>query len=134
VDECVQKLAGGTFYNSSLTAVVNGASGAVFSFTAQAPRQSAINPEVAKRRAYTALDRQNLEKVIAEGEAGYYTDESNFVRLGTVVNVQYILNGALQKTASGFSLQLKVSEAATGASKAAYTGNVPAAELENLGG
>jgi hypothetical protein len=55
VDEGVQKLDSGTFYNLSLSAVVNGASGAVFSFTAQAPRQGAINPEVAKRRAYTAL-------------------------------------------------------------------------------
>jgi hypothetical protein len=80
------------------------------------------------------LDRQNLEKVIAEGESGYYADESNFVQLGTVANVQYVLNGSLQKTGSGFSLQLKITDAASGASKAAYTGNVPAAELEDLSG
>jgi hypothetical protein len=80
------------------------------------------------------LDRQNLEKVIAEGESGYYANESSFVQLGTLVNVQYILNGALQKTGSGFSLQLKVTDAASGASKAAYTGSATVAELENLSG
>jgi hypothetical protein len=54
--------------------------------------------------------------------------------LGAVANVQYVLNGALQKTGSGFSLQLKVTEAASGVSKAAYTGSCTAAELENLTG
>ncbi|MDR2143973.1 MAG: hypothetical protein LBP29_06360 [Treponema sp.] len=55
VDEGIQKIESGTFYNPSLTGTVNGRAGAVFSFTAKAPRQSAINPDVAKRRAYTTL-------------------------------------------------------------------------------
>jgi hypothetical protein len=55
VDEGEQKLDSGVFYNPALQAVVNGASGALFSFTVKAPRQSGINPDVAKRRAYTAL-------------------------------------------------------------------------------
>ena len=96
--------------------------------------QGVLVGDLAKFSAMKVLDRQNLEKVIAEGESGYYTDESNFVQLGAVANVQYVLNGALQKTGSGFSLQLKVTDAASGASKAAYTGNVPAAELEDLRG
>ncbi|MDR2211166.1 MAG: leucine-rich repeat domain-containing protein [Spirochaetaceae bacterium] len=96
--------------------------------------QGVLVGDFAKFSAMKVLDRQNLEKVIAEGESGYYTDENNFVQLGTVANVQYVLNGALQKTGSGFSLQLKITDAASGASKAAYTGNVPAAELENLTG
>ncbi|MDR2052621.1 MAG: leucine-rich repeat domain-containing protein [Treponema sp.] len=96
--------------------------------------QGVLVGDFTKFSAMKVLDRQNLEKVIAEGESGYYTDESGFVQLGTVAKVQYILNGALQKTGSGFSLQLKVTDAASGESKAAYTGNVPAAELENLTG
>jgi TolB-like protein len=96
--------------------------------------QGVLVGDLAKFSAMQALDRQNLEKVIAERESGYYADESNFVQLGTVANVQYILNGALQKTGSGFSLQLKITDAASGASKAAYTGNVPATELEDLTG
>jgi TolB-like protein len=96
--------------------------------------QGVLVGDFTKFSAMKVLDRQNLEKVIAEGESGLYADESNFVQLGTVANVAYILNGALQKTGSGFSLQLKITDAASGASKAAYTGNVPAAELENLTG
>jgi hypothetical protein len=54
VDTGVQRMEGGAFYNPSLTGTVNGGTGAVFSFTAKAPRQSAVNPEVGRRRAYTA--------------------------------------------------------------------------------
>jgi hypothetical protein len=96
--------------------------------------QGVLVEDFTKFSAMTVLDRQNLEKVIAEGESGYYADESNFVQLGTVTNTRYMLNGALQKTGSGFSLQLKVTEAASGVSKAAYTGAVSAAELENQSG
>jgi TolB-like protein len=80
------------------------------------------------------IDRQSLDKVIAEGESGVYTDESGFAQLGSVANVQYVMSGALQKTGSGFSLQIKVTEAASGESKAAYIGACTAAELENLTG
>ncbi|MDR0683777.1 MAG: leucine-rich repeat domain-containing protein [Spirochaetaceae bacterium] len=96
--------------------------------------QGVIVGDFTKFSAMKVLDRQNLDKVIAEGESGFYENESNFVQLGTVANVRYILNGALQKTGSGFSLQIKVTDAASGESKAAYTGNVTAAELENLTG
>jgi TolB-like protein len=78
------------------------------------------------------IDRQALDKVIAEGESGYYAEESGFVRLGKAADVQYVLSGALQKTGAGFLLQFKVTEAATGASKAAYNGNCTQAELENF--
>jgi hypothetical protein len=96
--------------------------------------QGVIVGDFTKFSAMTVLDRQNLDKVIAEGESGFYENENNFVQLGTVANVQYVLNGALQKTGSGFSLQLKVTDAASGESKAAYTGSVTAGELENLTG
>jgi uncharacterized protein (DUF934 family) len=55
VDEGMQKLEAGTFFYPTLTGTVNGASGALFTFTVQSPRQGAINPDLAKRRAYTAL-------------------------------------------------------------------------------
>ncbi|MDR1143334.1 MAG: leucine-rich repeat domain-containing protein [Spirochaetaceae bacterium] len=96
--------------------------------------QGVLVGDFTKFSAMKVLDRQNLEKVIAEGESGYYADETNFVQLGNVANVRYILNGALQKTGSGFSLQLKVTDAVSGESRAAYTGNVPATELEDLSG
>jgi hypothetical protein len=55
VDPGMQTLESGTFYTPSLTGTVSGGGGAVFSFTAQAPRQGAVNPEVGRRRAYTVL-------------------------------------------------------------------------------
>jgi TolB-like protein len=96
--------------------------------------QGVLAGDFAKFSAMKVLDRQNLESVIAGGEGGYYVDEGNFVQLGTVANVRYVLNGALRKTGLGFSLQLKITEAVSGESKAAYTGDVSAAELENLSG
>jgi hypothetical protein len=96
--------------------------------------QGVLVGDFTKFSAIKVLDRQNLEKVIAEGESGYYADESNFVQLGTVANVQYILNGALQKTGAGFSLQLKITDAANGTSRAAYTGACSEAELADFTG
>jgi hypothetical protein len=55
VNEGSQKLASGTYYYPNLSVEVSGRAGPVFSFTAEAERQGAINPELARRRAYTAL-------------------------------------------------------------------------------
>jgi hypothetical protein len=95
--------------------------------------QGVIVGDFTKFSAMKVLDRQNLDKIIAEGESGFYANESNFAQLGSVANVQHILNGVLQKTGQGFSLQLKVSDI-SGVSRAAYTGSCTAAELENLTG
>jgi len=80
--------------------------------------------------AMRVVDRINLDNIIAEGESGYYADENNFAQLGQLANVRYIMNGSVQKTGSGFVLQLRVSEA-NGTSKAVYTGNCHLEELEN---
>ncbi|MDR1898422.1 MAG: LPP20 family lipoprotein [Treponema sp.] len=55
VDEGLQQLESGLMYYPSLTGTITGKTGAVFSFTVKPGRQGAINPDVAKRRAYTAL-------------------------------------------------------------------------------
>jgi hypothetical protein len=55
VDEGMEQRQGLTAYTPALRGAVEAASGAVFSFSASAPRQTAVTPEVAKRRAYTAL-------------------------------------------------------------------------------
>ncbi|MDR1149798.1 MAG: hypothetical protein LBK66_14325 [Spirochaetaceae bacterium] len=66
VDLGAQKMESGTFYTPALTGTVSGGAGAVFSFTAKAPRQSAVNPEVGRRRAYTALAAALGEAFAAE--------------------------------------------------------------------
>jgi hypothetical protein len=60
IDEGMQQRELGIFYNSSLQAVFTDPSGAILTFTVTADRASAVTPDVAKRRAYTAL----AEKVV----------------------------------------------------------------------
>jgi hypothetical protein len=55
VDEGMEQRQGVTAYTPALSGTVEAASAAVFSFSVTAPRQAAVTPEVAKRRAYTAL-------------------------------------------------------------------------------
>jgi hypothetical protein len=58
IDEGRQQRELGVFYYPSLQAVFTDASGALFTFNAAADRASAVTPDVAKRRAYTALAEQ----------------------------------------------------------------------------
>nr|AGS51790.1 hypothetical protein [uncultured bacterium contig00053] len=55
VEEGIQANDIGTFYYPSLTVTINGRSGAMMSFRVTADRVGAVTPDVAKRRAYTAL-------------------------------------------------------------------------------
>jgi hypothetical protein len=66
VNEGVMKRPAGTFYYPELSGVVSGRGGAaVFTFTAQAEFQAARDPELARRRAYTAL-AQAVRDTLAE--------------------------------------------------------------------
>jgi hypothetical protein len=67
IDEGRQQRELGIFYNSSLRAVFTGASGALFTFNAAADRASAVTPDVAKRRAYTALAEKVVESFSIAG-------------------------------------------------------------------
>jgi hypothetical protein len=74
VDLGTQAVAGGAFYDPSLTGTVSGNGRAVFSFTAKAPRQSAVSPEVGRRRAYTALAAvlgETFAKELNQKQASY---------------------------------------------------------------
>ncbi|GHU42814.1 hypothetical protein FACS1894190_12590 [Spirochaetia bacterium] len=61
VDEGVRQTDTGTFYYPTVTAVLSGKTGALWTYNANATRQGAVTPDVAKRRAYTAL-AQEIEK------------------------------------------------------------------------
>jgi hypothetical protein len=67
IDEGRQERELGIFYYSSLQAVFTDASGALFTFNAAADRTSAVTPDVAKRRAYTALAEKVVESFSIEG-------------------------------------------------------------------
>jgi hypothetical protein len=69
VDEGMETREAGTFYNPALTVSVIGITGeALFSLTLKAPRQSAVNPAIARRRGYTALAGEIQNKFHSEFE------------------------------------------------------------------
>jgi hypothetical protein len=55
VDEGMEKREGGIFYTPKLTIAIQGKTDPLFSMTIAAPRQSATNSDIARRRAYSAL-------------------------------------------------------------------------------
>jgi hypothetical protein len=61
IDEGRQQRDSGIFYNPSLRAVFTGDSGVLFTFNTTADRAAAVTPDVAKRRAYTALAKRAAE-------------------------------------------------------------------------
>jgi hypothetical protein len=55
VEEGMQKQEKGVLFYPALTATVSGSAGPLFSFKITGGREGALNPDLAKRRAYTAL-------------------------------------------------------------------------------
>jgi hypothetical protein len=69
VDEGMDKRDAGAFYSPVLTIGITGKTGAaLFSLTLTAPRQSAVNPDIARRRAYAALAGEIQAKFHSEFE------------------------------------------------------------------
>jgi hypothetical protein len=78
VDEGAEKREGGTFYHIKLTLTITGTSGSpLFSMTIEAPRQSATNPDIARRRAYTALAGEIQTQFHKEFETQLFKQEAN---------------------------------------------------------
>ncbi|GHV89045.1 hypothetical protein AGMMS50267_14050 [Spirochaetia bacterium] len=69
VDEGKQQRDLGIFYFPSLQAVFTGSSGVLFTYNASAERASAVTPDVAARRAYTALAEAVQKSFSAEFNA-----------------------------------------------------------------
>jgi hypothetical protein len=67
IDEGRQERDLGIFYYPSLQAVFTDTATAIFTFNASADRASAVTPDVAKRRAFTALAEKVVELFSLEG-------------------------------------------------------------------
>ena len=98
--------------------------------------QGLLNNNLKRHSAMTLIDRQNLDKIIAEQDLaakGRFSD-ADYVRIGSLTNAQYVLVGSIQKlSGENYALQLAVSEASTGVQKATFTGNGSLAQLEGSG-
>jgi len=97
--------------------------------------QGSITGDFNKYSAMTVIDRQNLEKILAqqtESLSGNYSDD-DFISIGKLTNARYILAGSISKTATSYMLELSVSDVQTGERKASYPPkSVSPAALENL--
>jgi len=97
--------------------------------------QGSITGDFNKYSAMTVIDRQNLEKILAQQQeslSGNYSDD-DFISIGKLTNARYILAGSISKTATSYMLELSVSDVQTGERKASYPPkSVSPAALENL--
>jgi len=97
--------------------------------------QGSITGDFNKYSAMTVIDRQNLEKILAQQQeslSGNYSD-NDFISIGKLTNARYILAGSISKTATSYMLELSVSDVQTGERKASYSPkSVSPAALENL--
>jgi len=96
--------------------------------------QGILNANFGKYSAITVVDRQNMDKILAEqqlSETGYYA-ESDYAKIGNVTNANHILAGQILKiSAAQYSLQLAVSHAETGERKASFTVNTTPEKLRD---
>jgi len=98
--------------------------------------QGAFNTNFNKYSAINIVDRQNLDKILAqqrESASGNYSD-ADYINIGKLANARHILIGTITKTPNGsFMLEFSVSEAEAGKRVASY-GPKPStmSALENL--
>jgi len=84
--------------------------------------QGSITADFNRFSAITIIDRQNLEKILAEQTqslSGSYS-EQDYVRLGNLTNARLILTGTIRKTANNYMLELAVTDAESGERRASY--------------
>jgi TolB-like protein len=80
------------------------------------------------------LDRQNLEKILKENESGVYAEGADMAEFGKILPTDYYLSGNINKTSSGYAMQIQVADKASGVTKASYSGNCSIAEFDNFTG
>ena len=98
--------------------------------------QGLLNSNFQRHSAFTLIDRQNLDRIIAEQDlaaGGRYSD-ADFVSIGSLTNARYLLMGSVQKLSGGnYALHLAVTEASSGERRATFTGNGSLAQIEGSG-
>jgi hypothetical protein len=85
---------------------------------------------------YSAIDVQDFDSlgdVYAALFSGYYNDDAGS-DLGHLTETTYIMGGSITKTATGYSLDMKVTKNADKMTAASYSGTFSFAELDNRTG
>ena len=98
--------------------------------------QGLLNSNFRKFSAITLIDRQNLDRIIAEQDLaanGRYSDE-DFITIGNLTNAEYYLIGVIQKlSGERYSLQLSVTHSGSGIKQAVSMRDGTLAQLEGNG-
>ena len=98
--------------------------------------QGMLNNNFNKYSAVKLVDRQNLDKILAEQAialSGSYSD-SDFVKIGDLTNSQYFLFGTIQKlTGDSYSLQLSITDLNTGERLATFMKDGVLSQIEGRG-
>jgi tetratricopeptide (TPR) repeat protein len=84
----------------------------------------------------SVFDRMNLDKIYEEQVGTGYYDDNDRARLdlGRLTSTDYIMNGSITKTATGYALQVQVTKSEGKMAAASYSGTCSFAELDNLTG
>ena len=86
--------------------------------------------------AINLIDRQNLDRIISEqniAASGRFSD-TDFITIGDLTNTQYFLFGTIQRLSGGqYSLQLSITEAASGIRRATFMIEASLVQFEGRG-
>ncbi|MDR3301541.1 MAG: hypothetical protein LBT01_03310 [Spirochaetaceae bacterium] len=94
--------------------------------------QGVLIGDFTKLSAIKVIDRQNVLKLMAEGENDTIAEDNNIIKAGELRGADYFMMGSLQKTSSSFMLRIYVNEAATGDTMADTTVMCTASEIEDF--
>jgi len=97
--------------------------------------QSTIIGAFQKFSAMTVMDQLNLENILRQQRlsmTGNFSD-ADYIRIGNLTNARLVVFGSITKTATGYTLELAVTDVETGERKASYLPKqVSLLALENL--
>ena len=94
--------------------------------------QGVLVANISRYSAISVLDRESLDRVIAETLDPTYEDNFDIVRLGHVAHVNYMLTGRIIRTSTGYTLQINVTDTTPEArTLASYSGNATVAQLDD---
>jgi tetratricopeptide (TPR) repeat protein len=83
--------------------------------------------------AISVLDREHLDEQYAELLSSYYDDNTEERGdLGHLRPTDYIMDGGITKTATGYALQMRITRTADKMTEASYSGTCSFVELDNL--
>jgi formylglycine-generating enzyme required for sulfatase activity len=96
--------------------------------------QGFLHTTLGKYSAMTLFDRQHLDQIIKEQDlaANMRFSDEDFIKIGSLINVQYLLTGSMQKLPSKeFAISLSITEASSGISRASFMQNGTAEAVQD---